>query len=43
MQNRHKDRTHSNKKRKQSKLLNKFLSIDLFGENFQLNVDSEGE
>ena len=30
-------------KRKNSKLYDKFLSLDLFGDNFELKVDSEGD
>ena len=30
-------------KKKNSKLYDKFLSFDLFGENFKLKVDSEGD
>ena len=30
-------------KRKNSKLYDKFLSLDLFGDNFELKVDGEGD
>ena len=40
MQNKNNNR---NQRKMQSKLLDKFLRIDLFGESFKLNVDSEGK
>ena len=42
--NNHSRKTQSlDSKKKSSKLYDKFLSLDLFGESFQLKVDPEGD